>query len=103
MLHDFSEEAVLQDFRVFACGTIRTWIAFVTEVTYFHGCRNCQTAKCEETGPFDGTGKFLFRDTGKKTSLSRDPGTGRGRINASFLASFHFHHWEQFGMAKKMM
>ena len=32
--------------------------------------------------------------------LGRD---GVEYINASFLASFHFHHWEQFGMAKKMM
>ena len=36
--------------------------------------------------PFDVTAKFLSRKTGQKSSLSRDSGTGRDRINASLYS-----------------
>ena len=44
--------------------------------------------------PFDGTAKFLSRDTGQNSSLSRDPGTGRDRINPSFISLSSFHPFE---------
>ena len=38
--------------------------------------------------PFDGTAIFVSRDTGQKSALSRDPGTGRDRINEAFWIHF---------------